>query len=499
MSDTNPVGTYTALDNTAVDASTYKAQIDANSAAGQRSADNFAAHVSSPPAMTVTLDAGHFMLNGGLVEVAQQTTGTFTAPVGNPRIDRIVVGNATGTLSVITGTPASSPSPPAIPANTSPVAQVLLQTSTSLIGNSMITDERDFTALGTYLTGTNDRANRLINAGMQIDQVKEGASYSMSSGANAYTLDQWPVYYVSAATGVAVQQSSDAPAGFVNSLKVTVGTGAGSVASTDTLQVTQPIEANNVNDLVFGAAGALPVSLSFWVKSSISGTFAATLQNAAGNRTVVNKFSITATNTWQQITIPNIPGDVAGTWASGNAAALNLIITVAAGSSFQTSTLNSWQGAAYTASSTQTSSHLTTSSSTFQLTGAQLNSGVICQPFDKRLFPQELLYCERYYEKSYDAGTAVGAASAAAGAIGTEAAGTSININAQTVPKRVDPSITVYSPNSGTSGKVYDNNGAADLNATGVNPGQKSFTIENSSSTTSGHLYTAHWTANARM
>lgn len=133
---------------TSQDPATYKAAIDGNFAVAQRIVDNFAPRAQDTPNMTVHLDAGSVFSGTNLTEVAAQNTGTITAPVSNSRIDRIVVSAATGTISVITGTPGASPSPPAITAGNLPVAQVLLTSSTTAITNSMITDERNLNQIG---------------------------------------------------------------------------------------------------------------------------------------------------------------------------------------------------------------------------------------------------------------------------------------------------------------------------------------------------------------
>ncbi|HYL31997.1 MAG TPA: tail fiber protein [Stellaceae bacterium] len=126
----------------------YPLAIDADWAVAARLIDNFAPHAQPAPDMTVALDAGHFFNGAALTEVAAQGTGAITAPVANPRIDRVVVDRVTGAVSVVTGTEAASPVPPAIPAGKAPVAQVLLQTTSTAIANSMLTDERDLASLG---------------------------------------------------------------------------------------------------------------------------------------------------------------------------------------------------------------------------------------------------------------------------------------------------------------------------------------------------------------
>ncbi len=141
-SGTNPVATYLISDYTTQDPATYKAGIDGNARVAQRIVDAFAPHEQTVPVMTVRLDAGAIFSGAGLLEVAAQSTGTITAPVTHPRIDRVVCNLITGAISVITGSENVSPVAPALTSGVFPVAQVLLQTSTTAITNAIITDER---------------------------------------------------------------------------------------------------------------------------------------------------------------------------------------------------------------------------------------------------------------------------------------------------------------------------------------------------------------------
>lgn len=138
------VQTFEQPDFTSQTATEYKNALDSAASIHNKVAGDFAPHQSDPAAMTVTLDAGKLFMPGGtsLVEQAAQTTGTITAPSSNPRIDRIVIDMVTGAVSVITGSEAASPSAPDITPGKLPVAQVLLQTSSTSITNSMLTDER---------------------------------------------------------------------------------------------------------------------------------------------------------------------------------------------------------------------------------------------------------------------------------------------------------------------------------------------------------------------
>jgi hypothetical protein len=130
---------------TTQDPTTYKAAIDGNFVVVERVAAMFAAQQVSPtPNMTVAIRAGSIMDTAVLIEMAQQTTATITAPASTSRIDRIVIDQRTGVASVVTGAPSGSPVPPAIPNYQMPCAQILLQSTSTAITNSMITDERVF-------------------------------------------------------------------------------------------------------------------------------------------------------------------------------------------------------------------------------------------------------------------------------------------------------------------------------------------------------------------
>lgn len=136
------VPTFVQPDRTTQSGSAYPANIDAAIAVLANPAGHFAAHAQSTPDMTVRVDAGKLQVGTGVTVVAAQNTATITAPVTNPRIDRVVIDSVTGVVSVIAGTEAASPTAPAITAGKLAVAQILLATSTTVIANSIITDER---------------------------------------------------------------------------------------------------------------------------------------------------------------------------------------------------------------------------------------------------------------------------------------------------------------------------------------------------------------------
>ncbi len=171
---------------------------------------------------------------------------------------------------------------------------------------------------GTGLTtGENMFRNRIINGDMRIDQRNAGASVTATNSVR-YTVDRFACF-AGAPSGAGVftaQQVSDAPAGFTRSLRATVTT-ADTTASADSQYFfAQYIEGNNIADLGFGSASASSITLSFWVKSSLTGTFAGGVNNSAGNRSYVFTYTINSANTWEYKTI-TISGDTTGTWLTG--------------------------------------------------------------------------------------------------------------------------------------------------------------------------------------
>jgi hypothetical protein len=247
-------------------------------------------------------------------------------------------------------------------------------------------------------TGYYGFKNRIINGAMVIDQRNAGASVSVSSGTSGYTADRWFYEYAGSATGVTVQQVTDAPTGFSNSIKITVGTGA-SVAAGNYLDFEQKIEGFNTIDFAFGTASASTITLSFWVKSSITGTYSVCLQNASAGATrgYTTTYTINSANTWEQKSI-TVAGDTSGTWVgASNACSLNLVLFAGAGSSYQTSTLNSWRSGGFAIANTVTNTIISTSGATIQWSGVQLEKGSTATSFDYRPYGTELALCQRYF------------------------------------------------------------------------------------------------------
>jgi hypothetical protein len=245
--------------------------------------------------------------------------------------------------------------------------------------------------------------NRIINGGMVIDQRNAGASVSVTDS-NQYTLDRWQGVASIASSKFTAQQSSTAATGFGYSLLAT-SSSAYSVLSGDYFLIRQKIEGFNTSDLNWGTASAATVTLSFWVRSSLTGTFGGAVTNSANSYSYPFTYTINAANTWEYKTI-TIAGPTAGTWIGAtNGIGLQVKFGLGVGSTYS-GTASAWAAADY-ASATGATSLVGTNGATFYITGVQLEEGTTATSFDFRSYGTELALCYRYY---YYAGVVIGAA-----------------------------------------------------------------------------------------
>jgi hypothetical protein len=235
--------------------------------------------------------------------------------------------------------------------------------------------------------------NRIINGAMVIDQRNAGASVNSAAGGN-FSVDRF-TSYASGGGVYTTQQSSDVPtgSGFVNSIVATVTT-TDSPTGSDYYLIVQSIEGFNVADLGWGTASAKTVTLSFWVKSSIAGTYTAAFRNNALNRSYRASYTISTTNTWEQKSI-TVAGDTTGTWLKTNGTGIQLGFTLGAGSDF-IDTANTWSANDDFAATGQTQ-WISTNGATFYITGVQLEVGSTATSFDYRPYGTELALCQRYF------------------------------------------------------------------------------------------------------
>jgi hypothetical protein len=295
--------------------------------------------------------------------------------------------------------------------------------------------------------------NRVINGNMVIDQRNAGASVTGVAGEYAYPVDRFK-FYNAASSKLSGQRSTVAPTGFTNSILLT-SLAATTPAAGDEYQLYHQIEGFNTADLGFGTASAQSITLSFWVRSSLTGTFSGAVNNNGGTRSYVFTYAIAAANTWEQKTI-TIAGDTTGTWSTGNQIGFQVLWDLGSGSNFE-ATAGSWLSA-FDCRTNGSVRLIGTSGATFYITGVQLEKGSVATEFERRPYGTELQLCCRYYQKTYDIGTVPGSVTSASYWNGGSWAESSAIVWGASwrfpVEMRSTPTITTYSNDTGASGQI---------------------------------------------
>jgi len=238
--------------------------------------------------------------------------------------------------------------------------------------------------------GSLGNRNKVINGKLNVDQ------YDVSVTADGFFVDRWK-YSADSSGKATVQKDNQSPVGFEKSIFVT-SSSAYSVPSGETYKLRHCIEGYNISELEFGTADAKTITLSFYVRSSLTGTFGGALRNSGASRSYPFTYSISSANTWEYKTV-TIPGDTSGTWNTGNGIGIEIDFGLAVGSTYS-GTAGAWAGANYV-SATGATSVLGTNAATFYLTGVQLEVGTVATPFEHRSYGDELARCQRYYYKTF--------------------------------------------------------------------------------------------------
>jgi len=349
-------------------------------------------------------------------------------------------------------------------------------------------------------TGYYGFKNRIINGAMVISQRNAGAAVTVNDNpaVGLYPTDRFLVQGTASAGVYTAQQStSTPPSGFTNFLRMTTTTASASPAAGAVYVMSQIIEGYNIADFGFGAAGASTVTVSFWVRSSLTGTFSGSLRNGTSfNRSYPFTYAISAANTWEQKSI-TIAGDTSGTWSTGNTGGLVLAWDIGGGSTYA-STANTWQAGNYTAV-TGSTRLISTLSATLDITGVQLEKGSTATSFDYRPYGTELVLCQRYYEKSYSMSSIAGASTNTGKGSFVCATGNTFWRWTQNyrVSKRADSTFTIYST-TGASGNVRLNNGS-DLAVSTEDAGENATAVFVSRNATVGDFFWWQWTASAEL
>jgi hypothetical protein len=239
--------------------------------------------------------------------------------------------------------------------------------------------------------------NRIINGDMQIDQRNNGSAVTVNDYATFFSVDRFKLLGQSSDGVFTAQRSSTAPTGFVNSLLITVTTADASIGSSQEYTVRQNIEGYNVADLGFGTANAKTITLSFWVRSSVTGAFGGSFMNNNDTRTNPFSYTINSANTWEYKTI-TITGDTSGTWQTTTSTGLCILWSLGVGTGLK-GTAGTWSGSSFYAP-TSSVNLISTLNATLYITGVQLEAGSQASGFEFLPVDVNLIRCQRYFSKS---------------------------------------------------------------------------------------------------
>jgi hypothetical protein len=439
--------------------------------------------------------AGNVFLNGSTLVIGNTssnvTINSTAISVGTIQLNTSSYAGTANNASFLGGTAAAS-----YQLNSTLNANIAnyLPSYTGVVNSSV-------TIAGTSINPFQGMKNRIINGDMRIDQRNAGASLTLSGGVGVYPVDRFSAL-ASQSSKLSVQRNAGSvtpPAGFTNYLGVTSLSAYTSI-STDLFRLFHVIEGYNIADLAWGTSSAKSITISFWVRSSLTGTFGGCLQNSSNNRAYAFTYTITSANTWEFKSI-TIPGETSGTWGSTNSGGIHINLDLGSGSTKQISP-GSWQTADANAA-TGCTSIVGTNGATWYMTGFQFEIGSIATAFERRLYSTELILCQRYFQKSYDIETAVGTATRT-GYVNWNWGNMMSNATVYLtwpVRMRSSPTVTNYNPDltSTVGGRYW--NGSAEVAFTGSLSGwsayQSGAIFAMDATSRSNMLF--HWTAEIEL
>jgi len=299
----------------------------------------------------------------------------------------------------------------------------------------------------TELAGAPFARNIIYNGAMQVAQ--RGTSTASITTQAYYTADRWSVGINTHGTWTqSVENDAPTGSGFRKSLKMLCTTADASPAAADRILIQQPLEGFDLQRIAKGTSSAQELTLSFWVKSNVTGTYIASLYDNNNTRHVSKTYTISASATWEKKTI-TFPADTTGAFTNDNAASLYLVLYLGAGSNWTSGTLaTSWASFVAANDATGQTNLAAATNNYWQVTGVQLETGAVSTPFEFLPFGEDLRRCQRYYEKSYDANTSPGTNTANGCAffwLGTQSDGIGGGYVRFAVPKRTSSyTVTTY-------------------------------------------------------
>lgn len=239
--------------------------------------------------------------------------------------------------------------------------------------------------------------NLVYNGAMQLAQ--RGTSVAGITAGNTYnTADRWEFSITTLGTWTQTLEN-DAPSGsgFQKSVKVLCTTADAAPAAADTLLLSQKLEGQDLQSIRKGTASAQQLTVSFWIKSNVTGTYVLRLEDLNNTRQVASQYTVTASATWEKKTI-TFPADTTGALNNDNGASLACQWWLGAGSDRTSGTLPTTWASTVTANVAVGQTNLAAATNNYwQITGVQLEVGPVASPFDFKPYGQELAECQRYY------------------------------------------------------------------------------------------------------
>jgi len=331
---------------------------------------------------------------------------------------------------------------------------------------------RDFADLaGSADAGGLTGRNLIINGAMTIDQRNSGSALTVNTASEFYAVDRFMGIGVASDGVYTLQQVTDAPDNFVNSIKATVTTADASIPTTGRYLIRHKLEGNVISQLNLGSSAAQTFTLSFYVKSSLTGTFGGSVLNGAQDRSHPFTYTISSANTWERKTV-TIAGDTTGTWPTDNTKAMQIAWSLGVGSDYL-NTAGAWVGSQEWGATGETAV-IATLNATWQITGVQLEVGETATPFEHRSYGDELRRCQRYYEKSFPQGVTPAQNNGEKGHslyAGSNDGGSILGFKPYRVEKRASATVVGYNPNAANANfsnggsPVYNNNDATGFSA----------------------------------
>jgi len=362
-----------------------------------------------------------------------------------------------------------------------------------------MTFARDLASFADSASQNQSFRNIIINGKMEVAQ--RATSTASITGAGYHTVDRWQTGLTSLGTWTQSQEN-DAPtgSGFRKSLKMLCTTADASPAAGDYVHILQRIEGQNCQQILKGTSSAKQLSVSFWVKSNVTGTYTLFLNDADNSRMVSKSYTISASATWEYKTI-TFAADTTGVLDNDNASSLELFFNLGAGTNRTSGSLTNTWAAYNTANEAPGQVNVGAATNNYwQITGVQLEVGPASTPFEHRpTWTVELPMCQRYYEKTWPHDSAIGSDNTGCAIVNGGPDQVSITYWfcpwRYQVEKRASPTVTIYAMN-GTAGSVTKwSGGTTSVTNSGLNTNWQSSTrqviILYNQASTSGIVYNA--------